>query len=180
MSSMRQDAWTKEEDLLLAEIVLQHIREGSTQLQAFDEVGKRLNRTAAACGFRWNSFVRKQYKSGIELAKKQRKEMKIQETMDAGHSMKEDSSFNEKTSPTLSVDDVITFIHNIAQQAQLVERVSQETDILQDEISKLQNQLNQTQSDYDQLKIKYKELEDDYHSVLLVLEKARKLTVENK
>lgn len=76
MTAMRQDAWTKDEDLLLAEVVLRHIREGSTQLKAFEEVGKKLNRTAAACGFRWNSTVRKQYQSGIELAKRQRKEGK--------------------------------------------------------------------------------------------------------
>ena len=76
MSITRQDAWTQDEDLLLAEVVLRHIREGGTQLQAFEEVGKRLSRTAAACGFRWNSSIRKQYKSGIEVAKKQRKAVK--------------------------------------------------------------------------------------------------------
>ena len=57
MSITRQDAWTQDEDLLLAEVVLRHIREGGTQLQAFEEVGKRLSRTAAACGFRWNSSI---------------------------------------------------------------------------------------------------------------------------
>lgn len=76
MSAMRQDAWTQDEDVLLAEVVLRHIRDGSTQLKAFEEVGKKLSRTAAACGFRWNSYVRKQYQSGIELAKKQRKQVK--------------------------------------------------------------------------------------------------------
>ena len=76
MSLTRQDAWTQDEDLLLAEVVLRHIREGGTQLQAFEEVGKKLSRTAAACGFRWNSSIRKQYKSGIEVAKKQRKAIK--------------------------------------------------------------------------------------------------------
>lgn len=40
----RQDAWTKEDDLLLAETVLRHIRSGSTQIKAFDEVGDALNR----------------------------------------------------------------------------------------------------------------------------------------
>ena len=75
MTSVRQDAWTQEEDLLLAEIELRYIREGGTQLQAFEEVGRLLSRTAAACGFRWNSYVRKQYKEEIELAKKQRKDV---------------------------------------------------------------------------------------------------------
>ena len=48
---VRQDAWTDEDDLLLAETVLRHVREGSTQLNAFEEVGDKLNRTSAACGF---------------------------------------------------------------------------------------------------------------------------------
>ena len=34
MSTTRQDAWTQDEDLLLAEVVLRYIREGGTQLQA--------------------------------------------------------------------------------------------------------------------------------------------------
>ena len=40
MSPTRQDAWSQDEDLLLAEVVLRYIREGGTQLQAFEEVGK--------------------------------------------------------------------------------------------------------------------------------------------
>ena len=43
---VRQDAWTDEDDLLLAETVLRHVREGSTQLNAFEEVGDQLNRTS--------------------------------------------------------------------------------------------------------------------------------------
>ncbi|WP_113927230.1 RsfA family transcriptional regulator [Bacillus sp. P14.5] len=70
----RQDAWTEEDDLLLAETVLRHVREGSTQLNAFEEVGDKLNRTSAACGFRWNAVVRHQYEKALSLAKKQRKQ----------------------------------------------------------------------------------------------------------
>ncbi|RHW40439.1 RsfA family transcriptional regulator [Neobacillus notoginsengisoli] len=71
---VRQDAWTEEDDLLLAETVLRHVREGSTQLNAFEEVGDRLNRTSAACGFRWNAVVRHNYEKALQLAKKQRKQ----------------------------------------------------------------------------------------------------------
>ncbi|MBY0123296.1 RsfA family transcriptional regulator [Bacillus sp. S/N-304-OC-R1] len=71
---VRQDAWTEENDLLLAETVLRHVREGSTQLNAFEEVGDRLDRTSAACGFRWNAVVRHQYEKALQLAKKQRKQ----------------------------------------------------------------------------------------------------------
>lgn len=73
---VRSDAWTHEDDLLLAETVLRYIREGGTQLQAFEEVGDKLNRTSAACGFRWNAEVRGQYEQAIQIAKKQRKERK--------------------------------------------------------------------------------------------------------
>lgn len=71
---VRQDAWSEENDLLLAETVLRHVREGSTQLNAFEEVGDKLNRTSAACGFRWNAVVRHTYEKALQLAKKQRKQ----------------------------------------------------------------------------------------------------------
>ncbi|WP_227394533.1 RsfA family transcriptional regulator [Jeotgalibacillus aurantiacus] len=70
----RQDAWMEEDDLLLADTVLRHVREGSTQLNAFEEVGDKLDRTSAACGFRWNAVVRQQYEQALSLAKRQRKQ----------------------------------------------------------------------------------------------------------
>ncbi|MGD6832108.1 RsfA family transcriptional regulator [Sutcliffiella halmapala] len=73
---VRQDAWSHEDDLLLAETVLRYIRDGGTQLAAFEEVGDKLNRTSAACGFRWNAEVRKKYEPAVAIAKKQRKERK--------------------------------------------------------------------------------------------------------
>jgi prespore-specific regulator len=76
MTATRQDAWSEDDDLLLAEVILRHIREGSTQLAAFEEVGYKLGRTPAACGFRWNSTVRKKYESSIQIAKAQRQQLK--------------------------------------------------------------------------------------------------------
>lgn len=71
----RSDAWRPDEDQLLASIVIANIREGSSQLRAFQEAGARLRRTAGACGFRWNSTVRKQYSAEIAEAKVQRKQL---------------------------------------------------------------------------------------------------------
>lgn len=70
----RSDAWTPEDDRKLAEIVLRHIREGSTQLNAFVESANLLGRTPAACGYRWNGVVRKHYDDGIKEAKMAKKE----------------------------------------------------------------------------------------------------------
>ena len=35
MTAVRQDAWSPDDDLILAEVTLRHIREGSTQLCRF-------------------------------------------------------------------------------------------------------------------------------------------------
>lgn len=77
MSTNRQDAWSKEEDALLAEMVLNYIRDGRTQLEAFREVARRLSRTPAACGFRWNASVRKVYEDAVNQAKKDRKNLTV-------------------------------------------------------------------------------------------------------
>src|SRR5690606_21470627 len=74
MNETRQDAWTKDEDILLAETVLRNIREGKTQMEAFKDVAEKLSRTPAACGFRWNATIRKQYQEAIQLAKEERKQ----------------------------------------------------------------------------------------------------------
>src|SRR5699024_11134783 len=70
MGKKRQDVWTSDEDIILAEIVLRYIRHGKTQLEAFKEAGEQLSRTAAACGFRWNATLRKKYTEGVEIAKR--------------------------------------------------------------------------------------------------------------
>ncbi len=69
----RSDAWTPEDDVTLAELVLRHIREGSTQLVAFDEAASLLGRTSAACGYRWNGVVRRHYEDAIKEAKQVRR-----------------------------------------------------------------------------------------------------------
>lgn len=73
MNETRQNAWSKEEDLILAETVLSYIKQGKTQMEAFRDVASRLSRTAAACGFRWNATLRKEYHEEIEQAKEERK-----------------------------------------------------------------------------------------------------------
>lgn len=73
MRANRQDAWTKEEDMLLANNVIDYIKKGYTQLESFKYVAKQLNRTPAACGFRWNATIRKRYTLEIEAAKQARK-----------------------------------------------------------------------------------------------------------
>jgi len=92
MNETRQDAWAKDEDIILAETVLRYIREGKTQLEAFKEVAAQLSRTPAACGFRWNATIRKQYQEAIEQAKEERKKgnrRDVLELMNSNHEQKD-------------------------------------------------------------------------------------------
>jgi prespore-specific regulator len=69
----RKDSWLPEDDHILAETVLEYVRNGKTQGEAFKAASEKLTRTAAACGFRWNSEVRKHYEDELKQAKQEKK-----------------------------------------------------------------------------------------------------------
>lgn len=71
--SPRCDAWTHEDDLILAETILNRVREGGTQLEGFELAAGKLHRTAAAAGFRWNGLIRHHYTKELSDAKKERR-----------------------------------------------------------------------------------------------------------
>ena len=98
---VRQDAWTEEDDLLLAETVLRHVREGSTQLNAFEEVGDKLDRTSAACGFRWNAVVRHSYEKALQLALREKPDLVILQSRSPSCGVNEvyDGTFSGKLVP---------------------------------------------------------------------------------
>ena len=159
MSSSRQDAWTEDEDLLLAEVVLRHIREGSTQLAAFEEVGSRLSRTAAACGFRWNSTVRKKYEDAIALAKNNRKQ-KTKAKRKPPAEQKDDS-------PEIRMNDVITFLQQFETNDNEMKK----------EIERLKQEMKEMREDYEkriaELTEKNRMLKEDYETLISIMDRAR-------
>lgn len=193
MVKVRQDAWSHEDDLLLAETVLRHIREGSTQLNAFDEVGDKLNRTSAACGFRWNAEVRVKYDNAIDLAKRQRKEKKramvstmqkvrkpiitIPQTYEENIEDDEESSSLVIEEPSITMDTVIHFLkevkkdyHASHQSKESLALIQNENEMLKEEVNKLEKQLSQTET-------QLATIQNDYQSFIQIMERARKMTV---
>lgn len=71
----RKDQWTLEDDERLAEIVIQTVQAGKTQLEAFQIASEALGRTKQACGFRWNKTLRQQYGQVLLSVKKRPKQM---------------------------------------------------------------------------------------------------------
>ncbi|TFJ94021.1 RsfA family transcriptional regulator [Lentibacillus salicampi] len=187
MAKVRQDAWSHEDDLLLAETVLRHIREGSTQLHAFEEVGDQLNRTSAACGFRWNAEVRNKYNDAIEIAKRQRKEKKRETAAKAkqpvitipqnNQVVELDKTEEVHEQPPITMDSVIQFLKQLKkdyqasnQSKQSLEQTQQENDTLRDQVSELENKLSRTTKQLETV-------QEDYQVFMQIMDRARKMTV---
>lgn len=172
MSPTRQDAWSLEQDILLAEVVLRCIRDGSTQLQAFEEVGKQLSRTSAACGFRWNSYVRKQYKEEIEVAKAQRKQLKkgIILVEEANNEPLDEHNKGKKEINN-EFKQILHYLEEVYNKSkkyeQLKTRNSHETE-LKEKINELINKNNVLQKELNSKEAAYKGLVD-------LMEQARKM-----
>ena len=170
MSPTRQDAWSQDEDLLLAEVVLQHLREGRTQLQAFEEVGKRLSRTASACGFRWNSTVRKKYASDIKKAKVQRKEIERSHP-NLPAAIIPSSLHKEKDE--IPFQTVIDFLQRLYQRAE------RSTDIESSvaKIKELEMIILDLTNKNEKLESNLKTIQEDYQRLLEIMERARKMVI---
>ncbi|MCF3941856.1 RsfA family transcriptional regulator [Oceanobacillus alkalisoli] len=183
MAKVRQDAWSHEDDLLLAETVLRHIREGSTQLNAFEEVGDKLNRTSAACGFRWNAEVRNKYINAIDLAKRQRKEMKRKQAKQNFTPVPKQTIPSKETiavkttADEITFDMVLAFLNEIKQDYYVsnqskatTEAALTENEQLKEEVAKLEKQLKQTEKQLETM-------QEDYQTFIQIMDRARRMTV---
>ncbi|WP_370875975.1 RsfA family transcriptional regulator [Evansella vedderi] len=177
MSSLvRQDAWNQDEDLLLAEVVLRHIREGSTQLAAFEEVGEKLSRTPAACGFRWNSSIRKKYESAIQLAKKQRKQLKKDDfEADKEVTSIQASPGNLERKPVVqTIDEMVEFLLGKKEEVLKKERELSEGSTSTKRIQELVEENRALEKELTRLKHEYEIVKNDYQLMINVMERATK------
>lgn len=184
MAKVRQDAWSHEDDLLLAETVLRHVREGSTQLKAFEEVGDKLNRTSAACGFRWNAEVRKRYTEAMELAKRQRKErkralerQKKQQLSDRSVVMEREAVPPISSETPVTLEMIIQYLKNFQQKYQLNERTSATVEQLTAENNSLRNEVKELTKKLSKTEKQLSTMKEDYQTFIQIMERARKMTV---
>jgi len=178
MPITRQDAWTDDEDLMLAETVLRHIREGGTQLKAFEEVGKKLSRTGAACGFRWNSFVRKQYQSGIELAKKQRKELKkqskkVDDEPVIEKAIEDAADLNEVDN--LTIEAVKSFLDHLQEKVEMASVQQDNLSKYDQRVKELEEKVTYLSTENQKLKQELKTIEGDHRALVDIMDRARKM-----
>lgn len=198
MAKVRQDAWSHEDDLLLAETVLRHIREGSTQLNAFEEVGDKLNRTSAACGFRWNAEVRSKYENAIDLAKRQRKEKKRaqarkqkmktpvvtlsqnEQADETNHDTDVDqgqSGLVIEDEPSITLNMVIEYLKDLKKDYHASKQSKKSLEKTEKKNIMLNEQVNQLEKELDETKKQLATIQEDYQAFIQIMERARKMTV---
>ncbi|EFM12805.1 transcription factor, RsfA family [Paenibacillus curdlanolyticus YK9] len=193
MTAVRQDAWSADDDIILAEVTLRHIREGGTQLGAFEEVGERIGRTSAACGFRWNSCVRKRYEDAIQIAKQQRQKrnyLKKQSLVASPHvsslSIVDEDSKAIKHHETLSeesitIEGIIRFLRQWRGAYQELQRQVKllEKDLLdrEEELADLRDENQRLSSEVSNVQTDYRTVNDDYKTLIQIMDRARRLTV---
>ncbi|MCX2828906.1 RsfA family transcriptional regulator [Bacillus pseudomycoides] len=195
---VRQDAWTDEDDLLLAETVLRHVREGSTQLNAFEEVGDQLNRTSAACGFRWNAVVRYSYEQALQLAKRHRKD-KMRAA--SGEHAKKRLLYTPSASAVITVDeepvvnntvlrsepavsstsitmqDVIYFLQTVGSSSVKVTALENENVRLKQEIKAQMLRNEELEKKLEKLEQQSNTVQEDYETLMNIMNRARKLAL---
>jgi prespore-specific regulator len=195
----RQDAWTEEDDLLLAETVLRHVREGSTQLNAFEEVGDKLNRTSAACGFRWNAVVRRRYEQALQLAKRQRKERQrllgkqqsgrkkllynppvpsLEEIGEIAQLPAVVPSSNETAAMTL--DQVIAFLQTFKTVNLNHEALAKENERLRKENEEMRAKNEELEKKIAKLEENSSTIQEDYEALVKIINRARKLVLQEE
>ncbi|SFP93341.1 RsfA family transcriptional regulator [Salibacterium halotolerans] len=161
--NVRQDAWSDRDDRFLADTILQHIRDGSTQLHAFDEAGDELDRTSAACGFRWNAIVRARYQEDIREAKRERKQ-KLKNT--ARHAA---SSFkNNGQSSRLPLESIIKTLERLEYSL---------TETSEDTIARLESRHHELQQELDRMNSDYQAVKQDYETIVSMMNRAREMAV---
>ncbi|MBA2872820.1 prespore-specific regulator [Anoxybacillus calidus] len=191
----RQDAWSEEDDLLLAETVLRHVREGSTQLNAFEEVGDKLNRTSAACGFRWNAVVRQRYEQALQLAKKQRKQRQralgknqpvrkkllytppVPSLEDLEATSILQTSTNNVEVNGMSIDHVISFLQTLKAMNTNHEALQKENERLKKENAEMIAKNEELEKKIAKLEENSSTIQEDYETLMKIMNRARKMVL---
>ncbi|MFC7441232.1 hypothetical protein [Laceyella putida] len=136
---MKGRRWTEEEDQLLRDLVLTAIESGKSQIEAFVEVGKKLDRTPGACGFRWNAVLRQQDLKAYVDAKKKRVYKQLQ----------------KKKGDQLD---------SLAQVIPLIKELDKDGRQVKDEIKRLTKQLSDTEKAVFELETENKKLKEEKRS----------------
>jgi RsfA family transcription factor len=130
-AAVKSKKWTQEEEKILTNTVLQFLKDGRTQKEAFEEAAQSIVRTEGACSFRWNNKLKK----NLQKPEKEPDDMSPVEG-------------------NLTLDDCIRFLknYNVEEEAALEnKRLKAEQAELQSRFQNADDVFHSLKSDYTQL-----------------------------
>lgn len=199
--SQRIDAWSKKEDLILVETILENMLLGNTLQLAYEKASKNLtnntvSRTKGACAFRWVKYLKSSHHEKYEQAKKEgsshKKAVQLA-PIDYTNSRNNKPFVNKSTSAfkeyihennfatTPFIVKLQLHIEEYLSLKKQIEEDSQTISILKKELLNLQSLLDESMSNTnedllvdlrDELQI-LKEENQEYKNILDVMERAR-------
>ena len=173
----RQDAWKQEEDTLLAETVINHIRAGNTQLSAFKEVGEKLSRTSSACGFRWNSKIRKIYEKEVSQAKQSIIRPRSTRVTPLPNNAKNDEVHTKESAINISFNEVLDFLQALYHDSVKLKQLQVEQNVKTQTIEDLNKQIQKLTLKNAMLSEEIEKLESDYKLLMEIMERARQMAM---
>ncbi|QKG85252.1 hypothetical protein GXN76_12715 [Kroppenstedtia pulmonis] len=165
---MKGRCWSEEEDELLAAVVLKSVRDGGNQLDAFEEVSRKIGRTPGACGFRWNAVVRKKKADSFYRAKKQRVANHLKKKRESSFTLKEIIQQLRDFERQYQMDQI--------ELKQLQERLNERKYQLK-RITEENLQLNKEWEEYNDFQ---HEIKNRYANLLKMLQSVRKLAEDGE
>ncbi|WP_341285644.1 hypothetical protein [Priestia megaterium] len=159
-AQQKNKSWSEAEDILLKDCVLENVRNGRTQLEAFEEAAEQTGRSAGSVGFRWNSALRQQYTEELKKAKEEAKNKNTKaKTKTTPSSVQASTKKNKATTaltPSLTTiddpfkedggityDDVISFLKSKKKTDDKYNKLRDEHTALQDEYKSLKESFDE-------------------------------------
>lgn len=150
---MRKDSWKSEEDELLAEKVFAYIKEGKSQIEAFEEVGNILKRTKGAVAFRWNNKLRKSFTKELKKITPKSKNKKVSDSPVLQPNKRREVILREKKAKVaapkkVELDDVISFLQEFKDEKAKIVSLESELSTTLDEKNMIHEQYLSLYEDY--------------------------------
>lgn len=140
-------------------------------MAAFEETAEQLGRTPAACGYRWNACVRKQYLEAIDLARLERKERREEAPTD-------DLSEGGQSAAPVNWNTVLRFIrqyrHEFHSLQGRVKQLERDSDSSRLEVERLRKDKAELLSQLRKLSEEHMMISGDYRTLLNIVDRARK------
>lgn len=140
--------WSKEEDAILVETILHHLRTGSTQKSAIEEVSKKIGRTIHACNFRWKT-IREDYEEEVRQAKNKSETKEV---------VKEE----KEKSVELNFKDVLVYLESMYQKSLEAEKNKK--------IEEYEAKIRQLEAELERLKEENRDLEATIGTIRIAVE----------